>query len=650
MSVFLESWRQFMHVGVGQIIGNKSELNIVTIIEHEKNITVAQHCFLRLIHRFREKVTFLINNNHSISVTVVNGEGREVQAQVIDLKMEETDKIFTTASVYILRAFKEDNILFANPSWFLPALTVLPVDQSNVKNNLLTFLGSVVWYNEQRQILEENLLLIRLSIFLAIGELRVHKWTGFEIMQSDKIPFILLTNWLYVRTIFKLFLFRQYFESISPPIPELKNVLDIWEQRTQIDTPILLQQLEGVEKFKNFRFASWNIENYWFDYKTSYTQGGTLTAATTYNVHVRAPLSFQKCAVQRCGVFISLGLPYCRAHLRTVLHLRLSRNMKQGLTWNRDQLERVNEYADGVFTDRAIASGATIFEYSGPILQEIQIKNRYQVLEANKWMPYVCKVGTNQWIDGTLDRHVVFMIKRHLVPNVELVVEDNKVKCKALRVITLTEELKVSCVYSQSATTTDTTWQTEVVEGNLQQADIAKRNNPTQVTTSVAESAAFRLLRRGIAATLGATAATAATGKAVLDSLRKQWRRQTLNQTDADRLQLHKNIVNALTLVTDINEVPEDDCSVCLNPLFQLENGTRKWIVNSGEEELAVIGPPPAYNLLEVPAGDPLTVSKTNEGKPTSHYFHTSCIITALGASGKCPVCRHEFFTLAINV
>ena len=641
MSDFLTSWNQFTPL-------NDPEFDIVKIIG--ASFPREWLCLITLVSRFREPVETLMKNNGSISIIAVNEEGRIVRAQIIDYKKDQSDQIFTTTSAYVLRAIDVNaDIMFPNPSWCIPELNVLPLDQGNIKNSVLSFLGSVVWYTEQRHILEANLTLIQLSRFLEDGRQRIYQWTGFEEFMPEKITFHILFNWLYVRTVFKLILFQAYFGLFRDRVAEYSTVVDIWNNRTKMKTPSLLQKLEGVERFKNFRFGFWDIEHFWFDYKTAYTLGGTVMAATTYNVHVRAPLSSQKCANQNCNVYISVGLPYCRPHLLQKLNLSLSPAMRQGLTWNPNQLERVNQYADGVFTTTAIAAGATILEYTGPIFKEIQIINRYHVLDNNKFMPYVCKVGENQWIDGTLDRHVLFMMRSHVVPNVELVYEDRILKCKAVRAIGKDEELKLSCVYSRSATNTDTTWKTEAVPGSLQSADIAKRSNPTQVTTTVAESAAFRLIRLGMA-TLGATAAT---GKATLNRLREQWRVQTLNQTDRDRLQLHQNILKALTLVTDINEVPDDKCSVCLNPLFQLENGTRKWMNNPGDSEMNIIGPPPSYDLLVVPVGAPLTVSKTkceHEGKLTPHSFHTSCITTALGVSGECPNCRYRFFTPAINV
>lgn len=213
-----------------------------------------------------------------------------------------------------------------------------------------------------------------------------------------------LTSWLFFGIIPNLDLLLQW--------PVIENCFLFSQLRSRrpkdveaaavIVLPLLQESLVNPALQKTFLTAT---NNYLALKQKCFTFQGRLRG-TGVEQNFSGKLYQRKCAVPSCYTWVDVGLPYCKAHLESELHLEIKPST-------------IPSAGLGVFAKGRRRRGAVfqadqkICEYLGEKLRLPEIERRYGSRFAGGkefTAPYVLEVKTNLFVDGALLRGVGTMI------------------------------------------------------------------------------------------------------------------------------------------------------------------------------------------------------------------------------------------------
>jgi hypothetical protein len=626
---FLVSWARCFHTDIATL----KDPGRSVLFFLQRGISPDLAWLVTLLNRFQRQRTVII--------TALSKNNQMVQAQVVSIKTL-SDKYFEAPQLYNLRQIpgsnSESKAESTRTEIDLGAEVVVAegaLDIRNPKNNGLSLLASAVWYRYYRSLF---LHLVRLCkerkeyTSRVINNLLAAQNHLEHLLKADTISFEMLTHWPFVRTMYKLFLFIEFQLSFDTVDETLLSALTqaVANAKTN-DLSNAVRLLNDIPVFLNFRFAPLVQSNFWFEYEAIYETREAATE-TVHTVNYRAPLMNKKCAHHACSTWISFGGPFCRRHTQ---RLRLSPGAQEGgVNWsNREQLEILNSYKNGVFATEAIRAGDLLLEYNGPLVTKEEIERRYHVVAAKKYMPYTIELTNpqNMWIDGSLDRDLVFMIRQSDSPNVVLIQQDNKLWLGATKNIAPDEELFLRPVNINLVTKNDVFYRTSSVTGNLTDEDKRAREASAVVTMNIRNVPT--LTSRLVGTVTSAVSSVFTSFKELAAQVAKKIRSLTPDQITKE----NKKILSAIEDVK-LEDIPEEICPICHDPLK--ENGN---LVIKVEDIVQQVIDPVSKQIVPLSLGAPLTVSRVRCAS-RKHLFHTTCITQALYLSNRCPMDNEELF------
>lgn len=291
-----------------------------------------------------------------------------------------------------------------------------------VINPLYSLISSVLWFVKQQLIFEgrgahDTPASPRFSMF-------------YHQVKQKLFDETVINQWYYVRALFKLLaLLETYLDEVeSESLYKLCSSLDF---NNPVDTA---QKLYQNTLFAGFDYVD-EIDVKDADVEQDEDVEFVLNWMYSYEYNGKErewELEVSTCKNEGCSNQVIFGGPYCRSHLRNVLHLNILPT---------ENNERVEVYEDGVYTHKyEFKVGAVILTLDEPTVSTAVFRKNYYS-DITTYLPYSIQVSPGQWIDGSKKRHVLFMIRHSEEANVAISMENGKIVLKATKTISSNQEL-----------------------------------------------------------------------------------------------------------------------------------------------------------------------------------------------------------------
>jgi hypothetical protein len=376
------------------------------------------------------------------------------------------------------------------------SLKTTPREANRLRFNLFMVIASIVWYVDQyftfvslsEQLSDSTKEVVQNdNPSISVIESKLNSIWYFV---AKDLSLSLLGNWCFVRTLFKVLTYGQKQLKYHVLTEEQVEMLLVMCNAVDLENPLAtMKALNKIEVYNNIEFNSSidiedteDEEDTESEYTTVDTEGEEgpkvnesqrikqlrrlekeiakideeekISGETVRNLNLRwqynynnsaltkpfeKQLQVQECKHEGCKNRVVLGLPFCRTHMIENLKVIIfDENV------NYETNESLKEYEDGVYAYDLSKSaegqpvfniGDIILTYQGDMVPESTMNKKYG---KEVYLPYSIKVkdqqGKAQYIDGSVTRHVLFMIQHSNDPNVEVVYSDtNGVQLKALK-------------------------------------------------------------------------------------------------------------------------------------------------------------------------------------------------------------------------